>query len=114
MPNFGVHIRNGALGSVKHTVSVKCVQVDRKWPNMSPGQLDTVESQLDVAEDSVEREAGQPPAMRTRHGAQRLPRRTAKANPALHGGTLHLGPERPYRQSRREILSALVYWMHGE
>jgi len=48
------------------------------------------------------REAGQPPAAQTNARGSRLPRRTAKRHPALHGGSLHLEPVWFYRQSRRD------------
>src|SRR5580698_6135254 len=54
------------------------------------------------------REAGQPPAAQLTARGSRLPRRTAKRHPALHGGTLHLEPVWFYRQSRRDERVSLL------
>ncbi|EIP88334.1 hypothetical protein A33K_14431 [Burkholderia humptydooensis MSMB43] len=66
------------MGSVKHTVSVKCVQVDRSGRGRRAAGSATGST---WRRDSEEREAGQPPAKHATRRAQRLPRRTAKATP---------------------------------
>ncbi len=104
VPDLRIDVGDGALGSVKHTRSVKGVQ---GWPNRARNTYRTYACAAGGRPAQtwrMNRYAGKATAGRRkrRRTNTRLPRRTAKRHPALHGGRLHLDPEGFYRQSRRD------------
>jgi hypothetical protein len=108
-PEFRIDVGDGALGSIKHTGSVECIQVDRIMRRISCRKRSGYAALLAAGPALTwrkkmgrTREAGQPPAAQLNARGSRLPRRTAKRHPALHGGSLHLEPVWFYRQSRRD------------